>query len=407
MSSYSALLKQDGKLLLPICLGHFLSHFYLFCLGPLVTVIHFELDISYTSLGSIITIFALASGALQTPVGFLVDRLGAGIVLVTGLFLMAGAVALMGFAPNYYSLVVLAVVAGIGHSVFHPANYALLSRHVDSSRLGKAFSLHTFAAQLGNASVPIVMAGLLAYFDWRLALILVGTSGLMTMIWFIAVSRSLPNSNAKTESKGTESKENVDAMGWRLLLSPPMIFMFYFFFIVAFVSTGVLTFSAAAFVILHDLTILQAGTVLTGFMLAGAIGVLAGGILADKMNKHDLIAVITFAVTAAVMAVLGAMVLPFMLILVLFVFVGFFHGLLRPARDMMIQSVTPGNDVGKVFGFVSSGISLGSGVAPILFGWLIDQGKPEWIFFTISILLIVGIISVFSTQKHFANSNDS
>lgn len=404
MSGYADLLKHDGKILFPVCLGHFLSHFYLFCLGPLIIVIHQELGISYMDLGAIITVFALTSGAAQTPVGFLVDRIGAGLVLVAGLFLMAGAVTLMGLSQNYTSLLALAVVAGIGHSVFHPANYAILSLKIDKSRLGKAFSLHTFASQLGNASVPIIMSSLLAFYDWRLALIIVGCAGIGTVFWFLMLSRAISGPRVQPTSAEIKNKSAVpdDTAGWALLLSPPMLMMFYFFFIVAFTSTGVLTFSTASFILVQGLSTLEAGTALSGFMLASATGVLVGGVVADRMSQHDLLAVLTFAITAIVMTVLGAFTLPYILILLLYIFVGFFQGLLRPARDMMIQAAAPQGGLGKVFGFVSTGISIGSGTAPLLFGWLIDQNKPEWIFYSIAILMALGIVSVIGTQKSFA-----
>ena len=59
---------------------------------------------------------------------------------------------------------------------------------------------------------------------------------------------------------------------------------------------------------------------------------------------------------------------------------GLAQGVTRPARDMMVRAATPPGQSGKVFGFVSVGLSVGSSVSPLLFGWVMDQGAPRMIF---------------------------
>ena len=54
----------------------------------------------------------------QMPVGLLVDRIGARSILVSGLVLEATAIGAMAFTASYPALLILAVLAGLGHSVF-------------------------------------------------------------------------------------------------------------------------------------------------------------------------------------------------------------------------------------------------------------------------------------------------
>ncbi len=51
-------------------------------------------------------------------------------------------------------MVAMFALAGVGNTVYHPADYALLSHHVPSDRIGQAYSIHTFAGMLGSAAAP-------------------------------------------------------------------------------------------------------------------------------------------------------------------------------------------------------------------------------------------------------------
>ena len=58
-------------------------------------------------------------------------------------------------------------VAGLGNTVFHPADYALLSQHVPHERAGRVFSFHTFAGMVGNAAAPATLLYFQSMWGWR------------------------------------------------------------------------------------------------------------------------------------------------------------------------------------------------------------------------------------------------
>ncbi len=122
--------REERRVVALVCGGHFFSHFYLLGLAPLFPIIKAELGISYVELGGIITAFSIASGAAQYPMGVLVDRFGPRYILAGGLALLAGSFAAMGLAAGYWPLLALAFCAGLGNSVFHPADYSILGAAV-------------------------------------------------------------------------------------------------------------------------------------------------------------------------------------------------------------------------------------------------------------------------------------
>ena len=400
MSAAQAAPRQDAKVLGLIGIGHFLSHFYLLCLPPLFPLLKGEFGVSYTALGLIMTVIYATSGVAQTPVGFLVDRFGAGAILAVGLALLSAAMGLISQAPRYEAVLGLAVIAGIGHSVFHPADYAILSSAIKSERVARAFSLHTFSGHLGSAVAPATVIFLTSVIGWRSALLVLAGLGFVVMLAMLSQRRALViEARPKADAGGAGGKDAAPTDGWRLLFSAPIMLFFLFFVVTSMTSGGIQTFSVAALSSLHETPLAAASTALTGFLFASAIGVLVGGQAADRTRRHDLIAAAAFLGTAGAMVLIGAVRLPMLALVGLFTVMGFAQGMVRPARDMLVRAATPKGSAGKGFGFVSTGIAVGGATAPVLFGWIVDQGRPQWTFYLIAAFMLVGVICIVAGRR--------
>ena len=73
------------RLLALICAAHFISHFYIVILAPVLTLVRADFGVSYTQIGLAFFAFNLTSAVFQTHAGYLVDRRNAGAVLIGGL----------------------------------------------------------------------------------------------------------------------------------------------------------------------------------------------------------------------------------------------------------------------------------------------------------------------------------
>jgi predicted MFS family arabinose efflux permease len=69
-------------------------------------------------------------------------------------------------------------------------------------------------------------------------------------------------------------------------------------------------------------------------------------------------------------------------------------GASRTPRDIMLKDAAPPGQIGKVFGFVSAGLPLGSALTPVPFGFLIDRGHPELILVFVAVLLLASLLCV-------------
>jgi FSR family fosmidomycin resistance protein-like MFS transporter len=387
--------RRDLKVMSLIGTGHFFSHFYILLLPPLFPLLKDEFGVDYVQLGFAIAILNGVTALTQAPVGFLVDRFGARGILIAGLALFSLAMGLVGVWPSYPILLLLMVVAGLGNSVFHPADYAILSAAVDTRRMGRAFSIHTFGGYAGFALAPPVIVALAAAFGWRLALLLAGATGLVVAAVMLANSGVLrPEAEA-----GRRRTASAAAPGWRLLLSAPILMALLFFVMLAISLGGYMSFSAAAIQALYRVDLAAASVPLTCYLVASTGGVLVGGWIADRTRQHHLVVAVCFVLIALFSAAVPLFLPPVALVVVLFAFTGLFSGVVAPSRDMMVRQITPTGSSGRVFGFVTIGLNIGGVLGPMLFGLVLDWGEPGHLFWTIAALSLLTLIVVFASAR--------
>jgi MFS family permease len=373
--------------------GHFLSHFYVLCLPPMFLVWQKAFDVSFAELGLSVAVMSIATAVLQTPVGFLVDRWGARPFLVGGTLLMSLSIAAMGLATSYWQVVLLSLVSGVGNSVIHPADYAILAGSVGRERMGRSFAFHTFTGNVGMAAAPPVVAALLLVTDWRSTLILVGLLGLPVVLMILWQSRIL-----KDQGGRREAAPKAAASGASLLLTRPMLLFFAFFLFSAMSSAGI---QAWLITVLHQvrgITLEAGSTALTGYMVGASAGILLGGWVADRTQRLLGFAVVLTIVAAAIILAVALLPLDDLLIVAALFAAGLFVGASRTPRDMMVKDAVPPGQIGKVFGFVSSGLPLGQALTPVPFGFLIDAGRPDLVLVLVATILLVSLFFIGSAR---------
>jgi MFS family permease len=383
---------RDTRVIGLVGVAHLFSHFYQLALPPLFPLIKAETGLSYISLGLIMGAFYATSGILQTPAGFLVDRVGPRPVLFGGLALLATAVAAYGFAPNYETMIAIAMLAGAGNSVFHPADYSLINGAVSRARTGRAYSIHSVGGHCGFAIAPLVMIRLGGLVGWHHALLIAGVTGVAFATLMILLRDMLQPAELAGPHRARERESIASALA--VLLQPRIVTFFLFFFTFAFGIIGLQNFAPPALSAEFHLANVTASGVLTAMLIGAPTGVLAGGLLADAVPRHGLIATTGFAAAGALMLLVTLTPLPAPLLFAAFALAGFTLGAALPSRDMVIRAATPPGASGKVFGFVYSGLDVGGSVGPGFLGWLIDIGHPRLVFLTAAALFLAGAVLI-------------
>lgn len=390
--------RRGVRIIGTIGIAHLFSHFYQLTLAPLFLLIKAEFDVSNVELGALISLFFIASAVLQTPAGFMVDRFGARPMLIGGLALLSLTVTGYALAPNYAALVALSLIAGAGNAVFHPADYSLLNQHISPDLIGRAYSVHTIGGHLGYGLAPVVVALLGVAFGWRGAVAIVGLAGLLTAAGILAMGSAMFQGG---QPEQTPRLGKTGRASFAVLLRPAIISFFVMFVIMAMGLIGLQNFTPLALVSGMGLSLISANGILSGFLFAAPVGVLVGGIVADRCRRQDLVA--SGSVIGAGLILLGVGLADAPLFPA-FVTAGFLFGLALPSRDMVVRAATPEGASGRVFGFVYGGLDAGSAVTPLLYGWFLDRGNPTWVFVVSGAMMLLYASIIFVTAALMART---
>ncbi len=386
---------SEDKLIAGVCIAHFVSHYYMMLLAPLFVFIKDDYGVTYTELSLALAAFGVVSAVLQTPVGFFVDRFGARLNLIGGLLLGSAAVAAAGLIDSFWVFIAMFAVMGLANTVYHPADYALLSERVTPQRVPQVFSFHTCSGMIGSAVAPGTLLFMQSLVGWRGAFVCAAALGIIAALILALQGEPPPRHRATQVAKRRgDDPSSAAADGWRLLLSPPILLNLVFFVLLAMVGGGLNQYLVVGLGALYGTPPALANTALTGLLVMSAIGVLVGGTLATRTTHHTLVTAGGLLVTGAVSTLIG-FVDPGALLLVLIVSLsGFASGLTMPSRDMIVRSVTPPGSFGKVFGFVTTGFHIGGMVAPLIFAQMLDHGHPRAVFLYIAGCAILAIATV-------------
>ena len=409
MARLSGTLNQDIKVISLVCFPHMMSHVYWLVIPPMYPVLMAIFSLSYTEAGLIMTTFAAATMIAQTPVGFLVDRIGARTVLIAGLALEGAAIGAFGLVTEFWQFLPLAVVAGLGHTVFHPADYAILSARVSEQRMGRAFSIHSATGYAGFALAPIFMTGVTALWHWRAAFILIGLVAALVLLTQSASLSDRGASAAASKKKDDAAEPSAEpappmtlAAGLRLLLTFPILMCFLYFILHQMGGGGVRTFLVAALNDMYGTPAIVGALALSAFTLGSVFGILSGGLVADRFGPRIWTAAATLIPGALIIALLGWVDIQGSLLVALLALSGFLIGLLIPSRDLLLRSVTPPGSMGKVMGFASTGSNMGGALIPVVLGYAMDTAGGHWVFWISAMFIGAAFLTFVTARARFA-----
>lgn len=374
-----------------ISAAHWVSHFHLLVLPMLFPFLKATLGVDYIQLGFALTVFAVVSALTQAPTGYLVDHFGARKILLLGLCLGGLALILIGLHLSYPVLIASAVLLGLANSVYHPADYAILAAHMSNARMGRAFSVHTFAGYLGGAVAPAIVGALVASVGGAGALIASGATGLVVALALLLFG--VPEASAKHQRAvgGRISRQNI--------LTPALIVLTIFFMLLGLSNAGISNFGVVALMNGYGASFSTANVALTAYLGASAVGVLAGGFLADHTHRHGQVAAICFGVNAGIVLLIAMLALPPVLLAAAMTTAGFLGGVIAPSRDMLVRSAAPAGAAGRAFGIVSTGFNFSGILSPLLFGWIMDQHLPHWVFGVSAIFMVLTVLLAPFTER--------
>ena len=400
MANPFALPRAEWKTIGLIAVGYGLSRIYMLVLPPLFPLMRDDLGVSYTDLGVMVAVFSGASWLCQFPAGVLVDRIGARPVLFAGLVMQAASFALAGLFPNYWVMMALVTIAGIGNSVFLPADYAILAARVGTERLGRTFGIHTSAGYVGLLVAPFLIVTTTSAIDWMATVSAMGMIGLL-FVAFAAFHRDALSDVSVAAARGERRAVRHRPSTFRLLISPPVLL---FLLAVNFLDISDISDLGARQAFDDIANLLQsvlAGAGLVFWISAAILVPFAGGALADRIEDRERLVAICLVPYAILLGIAALDILP----VDFAVWLGlgaFLVSLARPAIDLLVLGICPPGRIGTVFGFVAFGGSVGGELVAWGSRALTVPGIPEmavWLPVPAVLLCVVSIYAARATSR--------
>jgi MFS family permease len=391
-------LRSDARTIGLIGLAHGSSHFFHLLLPPLFPWLIQDFGYSYGELSVLVSLFFVVSGTGQALAGFAVDRFGARPILFSALasFIVAGLIA--SAAQGYAMLLAAAFFAGLGNAPFHPVDFTILNKRVSQQRIGHAFSVHGLSGNIGWALAPVFMAGITsATGSWR-------TACFCGALWAAVVLAVMVLNRDALDDRAESAHASAAKPAAHAAAAPkehPMAFMklpsvwlcFSFFFWSTCALSAIQSFASPAMQAMYGLPLSVTALIVTGYMLCGAAGMLAGGFLVGRVQRLEKVISVCMMGSGILLFIVGTGWLPGMGAVAVASIAGLGTGLAGPSRDMLIKRAAPPGATGRVYGTVYSGLDLGFCLAAPVFGWMLDHQMVNSVFHGAAIALVLSVVS--------------
>jgi FSR family fosmidomycin resistance protein-like MFS transporter len=233
---------------------------------------------SYLAAGLLVTAYNVTSSFTQPLVGWLSDTKGFSVSISLSLLVSAVFIALMGIAKDYYLIMLLAVIAALGHACFHPTALSLVNRLCIRGNRGRITSYFVVGGNFGYAIGP-VLTGLLVF--W------LGLPGLLFLIFpalfmVLALRYLLPGgiAGACQSHSRPESKEGSEQS------KKPFVILMIVSVLRAWAVFAAITF-LPMFLVTQGYDLMAAGIIMTLMLLAGVVGQVMGGQISDRIGRKE------------------------------------------------------------------------------------------------------------------------
>jgi MFS family permease len=180
---------------------------------------------------------------------------------------------------------------------------------------------------------------------------------------------------------------------------PVMLTGFAYFLLTSFAESGIQSFSITVLTEGYGTKLALATGAVTAYQLGSAGGVLSGGYIADRTSRYEGVEATGIVLYDLFMFTVAYPALPIAAIIILLACAGFSSGATKPARDLLIRHAAPSGGLGKAFGVVYSGLDVGSLLAPVAYGALLDRNLDNLVFVVSGAVMLLATFTIFQVYS--------
>ncbi|MDO9536006.1 MAG: MFS transporter [Bacillota bacterium] len=361
-----------------LLISHWANDGYSLVLPVLLIFISIKFSLNTIEVAAVITVYTMTTAIFQLPIAFLADYFGKSKqILAAGLFGFSASLIGYSWSPNYFWLLLFAVLAGICFSGYHPISMNFLT-HLYAERKGFSLGIYMVAGSIGAATIPIIIGAFNE--NWQLAVYFLTIPGIIISLWIIF---AFDNKNDCMQKNSSLSKI------LRMTLTNPMLLLLTTFGgINQMVYWGCITFIPLYFVHHYGWSSAAVGTLLGFFHFSAIISQTLCGYLSDIYGRNTLLLISSVIIAGA--AIMCSLVGSSFWSIIFTVMIGSAVLALRPLVNAKVADIVPfetrSTAIGLNFTF-SQGLGA---IAPILGGYI------QQIYSYQAVFLIYGLIVLFS-----------
>ena len=256
---------------------------------------------------------------------------------------------------------------------------------------------------VGNAVAPVTMISLAATMGLNFALMAAGIIALIVAVPLV-IARGVDNEIMPRSAHPARTPAG-GGNGMISILTPTILGLTGFFALMSLSGSGISNFSVVALTSAFGTSLSVANLALTAYLSAQALGVLLGGFVADLTRRHAEVAAVGYAVNACIVLAIGTAGFDAVPLILAMSGAGLLGGMIMPSRDMLVRAAAPPGAMGRTFGIVTSGFGIGGMIGPLMFGFAMDQGAPQWVFgISVMLMIAVAVVALVSDRRSAARS---
>ena len=348
-----------------------------------------ELGLSASQMGLLLSAFSFSYAFSQLPMGALLDRFGARLMLGVGMLVWSIAQLFGGFVQTLQQFLVARIFLGIGEAPQFPAGAKVVSEWYSLRERGRPTGIFTTSSTIGPALAPPILTGLLLAFGWRWMFIVMGVMGIAVAIGWYLVYRN--RSEVALDSEETihlteeepqaRAERRMTAAEWRGLFSSRTTWgMIFGFMGVIYMVWLYLTWLPAYLEHERHLSIAKTGWIVSIPYLFGTLGMLSSGFVADGLMARGIAPIrsrkwpiCTGLIFAAVFTVPAAYTPNTTLAIVYLSLAMYFINMASGGAWALVSVAAPRHLVASLGSIQNFGGYFGGSFAPFITGVVVDQ----------------------------------
>lgn len=401
---------------------HGIQHVFLRLIPPIIPILVVDFAAPLWQLGLLVSVYMFAGGVFQAPMGMLSDRMDRRYLLVpaitamsVGYLIFVSATAVGTVVPSIYVVgyeftgpfVVMAFgmfVGGLGFSGVHPVGYPLISANTSVANKGKVLGMWGSASKIGDATAPILVGVLILVTTWEVVLVILGVFGLLyaTGLFFVLRAGSF-ETTPPTDTQPDDAAADVEWRDVPQVFLIPISVMVVFFFLVMFATNGMITYTPVYVSDVYGYSFSLLGVTFQPesvanfyfaiMLISGAVSQLIVGASTDRYDTRTVL-IGLLVVSALGLAALSLLTVSPLVLLIVFVVLGWSLFGVNPARDALISNITPAAYEGRTFGYLWTITLVGTSGYPVIIGYLAETIGIQASFGLLAAGPLIGIVVI-------------